>query len=183
MLFTSIYYIFFASSVVLYGAGLNTSTILSDSLHGLFMPLAKVMFSILFSCILTWLIMSNLLVPLHILDFYPLVALLVFLIISTILETVVRITTSKVTAEFSFSYLIILLSLNESLNMPEVMIISVCSFFSFVVLIPVIYSLKKRIMLVGNIQPHGNRKSMILISLAVIIAILAIGNISWLGNR
>ncbi|MEE1211868.1 MAG: hypothetical protein UHO11_05160 [Treponema sp.] len=183
MIFTSIYYIFFASSVILYGAGLNSSLILSDTVHGLFLPLTKIMFSILFSCVLTWLLITNLLVPLKLLEFYPLVALIIFLIISTLLETVVRITTSRTTAEFSFSYLIILLAINESLNMLEVIIISICSFFSFVVLIPVIYSLKKRIMLVGNMQPHGNRKSMLLISLAVIITLLAIGNVSWLGNR
>ena len=183
MLFTSIYYIFFASSVILYGAGLNTSAVISDSMQGLFLPFVKILFSILFSCLVSWLIIKNLLIPLKLLDFYPLVALIVFLVISILLETVVRITSGRITSEFSLSYLIILLALNESLNMIEVTFISVCSFVSFVVLFPIVYALKKRIALVGNLQPHVNRKSLILISIAIISTILAVGNVTWLGSR
>lgn len=183
MIFTSIYYVFFASSVILYGAGLNTSAVISDSMHGLLLPSVKVMFSILFSCLVSWIIIKNLLIPLKLLDFYPLVALIVFLIISILLETVVRITTGRITSEFSFSYLIILLALNESLNIIDVTVISVSSFISFVVLIPIVYALKKRIAIVGNLQPHVNRKSLILISIAVISTVLAVGNVTWLTNR
>lgn len=183
MLFTSIYYVFFASSVILYGAGLNSSAVISDSIHGLFLPFTKIMFTILFSCMLSWLIIKNLLIPLKFIALYPIIALLIFLIISVILESVIRITTSRVTSEFSLSYLIILLALNESLNIIEVAVISVSSFISFVVMIPVVYAIKKRIALVGNLQPHVNRKSLILISIAIISTILAVGNVTWLGSR
>ena len=174
------YYIFFASAVVLYGAGLNSSTIVCDYKERLSLPLTKILFSIFFTTILTWLIIRQLLIPLSIVEFYPLVALLVYLIISVLFETVVRITTGKVTAEFGFSYLIILITLSESLRMSEVMLISVCSFISFVVLVPIVYAIKKRIDLVGSIQEHGNRKSLVLVSLAVIVTLLAVGNVSWL---
>ena len=54
MIFTSIYYIFFASSVILYGAGFNNLTIVCDSIHELKLSFAKVMFSILITCILSF---------------------------------------------------------------------------------------------------------------------------------
>lgn len=183
MIFTSIYYIFFASSVILYGAGLNSLTIICDSIHELKLSLAKVMFSILITCIISFQFTHFFLIPLRLEELYPLVALMIFLIISTILETVVRITTGKITSEFIFSYLLILLALNESLNLTEVMIISLGGFISFVLLIPVIYSLKKRVSIIGNLQPHGNKKSMVLVSIAIIVMILAVGNVSWFSLR
>lgn len=123
------------------------------------------------------------LIPLRLVEFYPLIALIIFLIISTILETVVRITTGKITSEFIFSYLLILLALNESLNLTEVIIISIGGFISFALLVPVIYSIKKRVSIIGNQQPHGNKKSMVLISIAIIVMILAVGNVSWFSLR
>lgn len=183
MIFTSFYYIFFASSVILYGAGLNSLTIVCDSIHEIKLSLTKVLFSIVVTCMLSFQFMKVFLIPLRLLDFYPLVALMIYLTLSTLLETVVRITTGKITSEFIFSYLVILLALNESISLPEVVVISSGAFISFVLLIPVIYSLKKRVNVVGDIQPHGNRKSMILISLAVIVLILAVGNVSWLSMR
>lgn len=183
MIFTSIYYIFFASSVILYGAGFNNLTIVCDSIHELKLSFAKVMFSILITCILSFQFMHFFLIPLRLVEFYPLIALIIFLIISTILETVVRITTGKITSEFIFSYLLILLALNESLNLTEVIIISIGGFISFALLIPAIYSIKKRVSIIGNQQPHGNKKSMVLISIAIIVMILAVGNVSWFSLR
>ena len=133
MIFTSIYYIFFASSVILYGAGFNNLTIVCDSIHELKLSFAKVMFSILITCILSFQFMHFFLIPLRLVEFYPLIALIIFLIISTILETVVRITTGKITSEFIFSYLLILLALNESLNLTEVIIISIGGLILFFV--------------------------------------------------
>ena len=83
MIFTSIYYIFFASSVILYGAGFNNLTIVCDSIHELKLSFAKVMFSILITCILSFQFMHFFLIPLRLVEFYPLIALIIFLIIST----------------------------------------------------------------------------------------------------
>lgn len=183
MIFTAFYYIFFSSAVILYGVGLNTATIICDSIHDLALPVIKILVNILSTAVLSWLIIKYFLIPLGLIELYPLVTLIMFIIVSVFVETLVRITTGKVTSEFSLTFLIILLALNESLNVIDVVLITTCSFISFVILIPILYSLKKRIEIVGNSQVHGNYKSLILISIAVIVTMLAVGNVSWLNQK
>ena len=116
-------------------------------------------------------------------ELYPFAALLVFFVISVFMETLVRVTTKKTTSDFSLSFLIILLALNESLNIVDVVLITCCSFISFLILIPLLYSIKKRIDIVGTLQIHGNKKSLVLVSIAIIVTVLAVGNVSWLNQR
>ena len=94
-----------------------------------------------------------------------------------------RIVAKKVTSDFSLSYMIIILAISESLNILDVILITVCSYISFIILIPILYSLKKRIEIVGDLNVHGNKKSLILVSIAIIIATIAVGNVTWLNGR
>lgn len=183
MIFTVFYYIFFSSAVFLYGVGLNSATIICDSVHKLTVPVIKILVNILGTASISWLLLKFFLIPLNLTELYPLVSILIFLIISVLVETLIRITTGRVASEFSVTYLIVLLALNESLNIIDVILITSSCLVSFIVLIPVLYSIKKRIDIVGNMQVHGNRKSLILISLAIIATILAVGNVSWLNPR
>ncbi len=183
ILSTAFYYIFFSSAVILYGVGLNSASIICDSLHELFIPVIKILVNIILTSILSWLVIKYFLIPLNLAELYPLVSLLIFIAISVLVETVVRITTGKVTSEFSLTFLIILLALNESLNIVDVVLICSCSFISFLILIPILYSIKKRIRIVGNSQIHGNERSLILVSIAIIVTVLAIGNVSWLNQK
>ncbi len=183
MIFTAFYYIFFSSAVILYGVGLNSATILCDSIHECLLPVTKVLANILCTSVLSWLILKYFLVPLKMAELYPFAALLVFFVISVFMETLVRVTTKKTTSDFSLSFLIILLALNESLNIVDVVLITCCSFISFLILIPLLYSIKKRIDIVGTLQIHGNKKSLVLVSIAIIVTVLAVGNVSWLNQR
>lgn len=183
MIFTVFYYIFFSSAVILYGVGLNSATILCDSIHECLLPVTKVLANILCTSVLSWLILKYFLVPLKMAELYPFAALLVFFVISVFMETLVRVTTKKTTSDFSLSFLIILLALNESLNIVDVVLITCCSFISFLILIPLLYSIKKRIDIVGTLQIHGNKKSLVLVSIAIIVTVLAVGNVSWLNQR
>lgn len=183
MIFTAFYYIFFSSAVILYGVGLNSATIICDKIHELTIPIIKILINIIGTSALSWLIIKYFLVPLKLEEFYPLLSLLIFFIISVIVESLVRITTGKVTSEFSLTFLIILLALNESLNIVDVMLICSCSLISFLILIPLLYSIKKRIDIVGNSQVHGNKRSLVLISIAIIVTVLAVGNVSWLNQK
>lgn len=183
MLSTAFYYIFFSSAVILYGVGLNSATIICDSIHELAIPVIKILVNIITSAVLSWLVIKYFLIPLKLEELYPMVSLLIFIAISVLLETVIRITTGKVSSDFCLTFLIILLALNESLNILDVVLICCCSFVSFLILIPVLYSIKKRISIVGNSQIHGNKRSLILVSIAIIVTILAVGNVSWLNQK
>lgn len=183
MVFTAFYYIFFASAVILYGVGLNSATIICDSIHELFLPVVKILVNVLSSAVLSWLILKYFLIPLRLAELYPFASLLVFLTVSVLIETLVRITTKKTASDFSLSFLIVLLALNESLSITDVILIAGCSFISFLILVPILYSIKKRIDIAGSLQIHGNKKSLVLVSIAIIVTVLAIGNVSWLNQR
>lgn len=183
MFFSIIYYVFFASAVALYGVGLNSATIICDSFHKITTLLIKTLLTILSASCLSWLLCHYFLVPLSLEELYPLFSLLIFIIVSLFFEALMRIVTKKITSDFSLSYMIILLALNESLNIFDVILITISSYVSFVVLIPVLYSIKKRIDIVGDLNVHGNKKSLILVSIAIIITVIAVGNVTWLNGR
>lgn len=180
MILTFMYYIFFASAVFFYGIGLNDATIVCDSVHEIFMQLFKMLVSIVSTTLLCFLVETKLLIPLGLMEFIPLVALLFYYVISILLEALIRITSKKNTAEFNISYLIILLALYESSNIIDATVVSVASFISFAIILPVLYSIKKRIDIVGNVELHGNKRSLVLVSLAILATVLAVCNVSWL---
>ena len=180
MIFTIMYYSFIVSAIFFYGIGLNDSTIICDKIHNIGMLLVKMLVSIVASVALCFLIQKEFLIPLGQNDFIPLIALLVYIIISVLFESIMRITSTKNTAEFNISYLIVLLALYESPNLVSSVSISIASFLSFAIILPVLYSIKKRIDIVGNIELHGNRRSLVLISLAILATLISVCNVSWL---
>ncbi len=181
MIYTVFYYIFFASAVLFYGVGTNRAVILCDSAKNLTLPLVKMVCTVLCSAVLSWLVIVHILVPLELVDLYPLTALLIFAVISIFMETMVRIVSGAVTSEFNLSYLTVLLTLNESTDMLDVLLISASCSAAFVVLLPTLRALKDRIELVGDLEVHGNRKSLLLVSLAILILGVAVCNVSWLN--
>ncbi|MEE1165787.1 MAG: hypothetical protein UHP28_01355 [Treponema sp.] len=181
MIYTILYYVLFASAVMLYGIGMNRAIVLCDSIHRLLIPVIKTVLSVLLSSIFTWIILKHLLTPLGIIELYPFVAVIIFVVVSVFLELMIRISTKKVSSEFIVSFLIVILTINESLNLFDVIIISLSCIVSFLILIPLLYSIKKRVDLVGNLRVHGNIRSLLLVSLAVLVCALAAGNISWLN--
>lgn len=183
MLFTVLYYIFFASAVALYGVGLNSATIICDSYNKISALLVKTLLTILSSSCLSWLFVNFVLIPLDLTELYPFFSLMIFLIISFFFEALMRIVTKQVTSDFSFSFMILLLAINESLNIIDVLLITLSSYISFIILIPILYSLKRRIDVVNGINVHGNKKSLILVSIAIIVTTIAVGNVSWLNGR
>ncbi len=180
MIFTFFYYLLFASSVLLYGIGLNRSTLVTHIVP-LFGLILKNIFSVVATSVLTYLFIEYLLLPLNLVELYPLVAFLIFSIIAIFFETVVRITSAKVTSEFCLSFLIVILSLNEGFSILDVILINITCFLSFILLLPFLKVIKKHNSLVGNIQPHVNYKTLLLISIAVLIMALAVFNVSWLN--
>ncbi len=181
MISTFLFYTIFSSVILIYGVGLNTATIVCDSFKSLALPVVKVVSAILGSSAVSWAAVKYILVPLGITAIYPLVAILVFFSISVFLEVLIRIVTGRVASEYNFSFLIVILSLNESVGILDVLLISFSSIFAFVFLLPLLYSLKNRIDIAGNTAVHGNRKALLLVSIAVLVLALLSGNVSWLN--
>jgi Na+-translocating ferredoxin:NAD+ oxidoreductase RnfA subunit len=177
-----LYYILYASVVLFYGIGINRTTVISRSITStLALNIIKSLFSIISSTVLTWLIIEDLLVPLNLTELYPFIALLIFISLTVFIEILIRITTGINTSEFAISYLIILLSLNESSTLIDAIIIPLCCITSFVLILPVLYAVRMRIDSTRLRNDKTKKKSLIMISLAIIILTTAICNITWLN--
>ena len=74
-----------------------------------------------------------------------------------------------------------ILVLNESTSIVDVLLISFSSFMSFVILLPLLYSLKNKIDMVGNSAINGNRKVLLFISVSIIMMVLLFANVSILN--
>ena len=181
MINTILFYTFFSSAILIYGIGLNTATIVCDSLKKLTLPFIKIIATVFSSASLTWVIVKFILVPLNLVLLYPFIAILIFFALSVFFESLIRIVTGTVTSDYNFSFLVCLLALNESTNILDVLLICFSAFLSFILLLPLLYSLKNKIDILGNTTIHGNRKSLLLISIAIIIMALLFGNVSWLN--
>ena len=182
MIFTIFYYIFFSSVVLIYGVGLNDATIMCTSTSELRMNFVKIVASIIGTACLSWVIIKYFLIPLNLTELYPLVAVLIFLAISIFLEMMIRITTRRTTADFNFSMLIIILTLNESVSIIDVLLISASSLIAFFIVLPILYVIKAKFHLIDqNDNRSVNSRSILLISLAVLIVVLYAATVSFLN--
>ncbi|MFA6855591.1 MAG: hypothetical protein WCR31_00145 [Treponema sp.] len=183
MVDTFFYFSLYCSAVLIYGIGLNRTAVLSRSLDKtLFFQLIKCTIVILCSTVLTFIIIKELLIPAKLVELYPLIALLIFISLSVFVEIIMRITTGFITSEFTVSYLIILLTLNESLGIIDSIVIAVSCMVSFIMILPVLFSLRKRIEVARPKNDKIKKKSLIMLSMAVIIISLAVWNVSWFNQ-
>ena len=134
---TFLYYSVFASSVLIYGIGVNKIIEVEITKDINVLNYLKAIISILSTSMLVWLITNYILMPINLIEFFPLLALLLFVAINTFVEGLMRLTTGKSYSEFIISFLIVLLSIFESSssNTPG-MPITGAVFFSLFVVFP-----------------------------------------------
>ena len=80
--------------------------------------------------------------------------------------------------EFSLSFLISFISVNEGFSLVNAIFIAIASSLSFYLLIPVLYSIKKRIN-TSTANSHLKSTALVLLSIALLLMILFAFNISW----
>jgi len=176
-----LYYTLFASVVLIYGIGLNKVVECGISKFYNFLYYLKAALSILATAVLSWLVVNFILVPLNLVELYPLLCLLIFICINTFLEALVRLTTGITTTEFIVSFLIILLSVSESTSILNTIIICFSSYIALLCTIPFSITFKKRVCSNGNFL-DGKYFSLFFIFLAVLILIITTWDIGWLGK-
>lgn len=178
-----IYYTFICSSVLFYCIGLNrTLQIYGNPIAETFRFLLKALITILISSVTTYGLTKGILIPLKIVELSPLIALIVLLIFSFLLESLLRISTEKDAAEFSVSFMIVLLAVSETTNIMETLVICLSSLTAFVILLPLIYSFEKRIHI--NVKNISEKTTVLLfLSIAVLILTMAVCDVSWLNLK
>lgn len=178
---TLLYYTLFASSVLIYGVGINRIVEVGISKFSNILYYVKAIISILSTAMLTWLITHYILLPINLIEVFPLVAFLLFVCINTFIEALIRLTTGKATTEFVISYLIIILSVCESVTFLDTIIICVSCFIAILLLFPLSITFKKRLCSNGQLLDE-KYYSFFFIYLAVIIIILSVWDIGWLNT-
>ena len=141
---TLLYYMFFACVILFMGIG--TNKILDSKFDRLknLTYCSKIIVSILISSLLGYLITKGILLPLKITELFPLVCFLVYVCINAFLEAIIRLTTGKSSAEFVISYLVILLSVSESISILNTIFITAGCLLALAGIIPFIMAFRKR---------------------------------------
>lgn len=181
MISTAAYYVFIASAVLVYGIGLNTVAVTLDSMRGICFSLAKILFTVLSSAILTWLITKYILSPLNAAELYPLFSLIILFLIFLLIDFVIKIKNKGKEFEFSVSFLILVLTVNECISLTDLIIAVISCSASFLVLLYLIRAVRNRLNIAESSAMNKNLKTLLLLSIAILIAVLAAANVSWLN--
>ena len=179
-IYTFLYYSVFSSVVLIYGIGLNKIAEIGIVKFKEPIYYVKCSLSIVSSSVISWLITYYLLVPLTITELYPRVCFVVFASISTFLGGITRLTTGHSTSEFAVSYLLILLSIEESSSLLLTLFISMSGLLSMLIIIPFSLTFRRRVCSNGRLLDE-KYYSLYFIFLAVLILLLSAGDISWLN--
>lgn len=178
-----LHYAFYASAVLFYGIGLERIAVLSVAFDkSIFRPAFRCGVSALAATFLTELITVHLLFPLGVTELYPLAALLVFTALLSGTGLFMRTPPLMQTGECAASYLIVLLSLSESSGTFDAVLIAASCMLSFVVVLPVLASLRYRIDIARAKNDGLNRHVLVMIALAILVIACAVWNVSWLTD-
>ena len=177
---TFLYYALFSSLVLIYGIGLNKIAEIGIVKFKEPIYYFKCAISIISSSVISWLITKYLLVPLTITELFPLVCFIVYACISTFLCGIIRLTTGYSTSEFAVSYLLVLLSIQESSSLLFTLCISLSGLISMLIIIPFSLTFKRRVCSNGRLLDE-KYYSLYFIFLAVLILLLSVWDIAWLN--
>lgn len=178
---TFAFYTVFCSAVLIYGIGLSKVTDFKHNFKINFTFFLKMILSIFLTSLLSWEVIYYILIPLKLVELYPIVSLLIFLCVSSLFEIITRLAIGIKTSEFIFSYLIVLLSLSESTSILDIIIICLSCFLSFLILFPFIIAFQRKLSENGQ---KMNLKYYSLLFLFISLLVLAISafDVSWLNK-
>lgn len=176
-----LYYVLFCSSVLIYGIGFHQVSVLCESPKKIILGAIKSFSCVIISYLFSYGINKTILIPLSIIELYPFIALLLFISISVFFEILIEITIKKNFAEFSVCFLSLLLALNEGITLLDGILICMGILTCFYALLPVLFAIDKKMSLIipNNVL---KRKSIIFLSMILIMLALYSFNISWLNT-
>lgn len=178
MFSTLFFYILSASTILIYGVGIKDLIIASEKPKDFLLYFLKTILTVIFSVILTWLLTKYVFAKNNVTDLFPFFLVFICLSFAILFTFLINLIFKKDIKEFCLSFLISFISVNEGFSLISAIFISVASTLSFYLLIPVLYSIKKRI---NSSTANSNLKSnaLVLLSIALLLLVLFAFNISW----
>ena len=181
MLSNAFYYIFFSSTLLVYGIGMDSITVIGDNPRHILLDFIKMLFIVTATSCLTYLTSSNFLFKINLMELYPFIATLFFIVISGMIESVVRITARSTSAEYSVPLLSIIIAVNESHSVAECVLNSCFCVIAYFICVPIVYSFKNSIERTFPSHDFHNL-GLIIASIAILILVLYVGDVSWIRN-
>lgn len=180
MLSAAVYYLLTASSVLFYGIGLSKTVSHSDSLSQSMLTCFKSLFSAGSATAVSYLLINWLLVPVQLVEIFPFLAALIFILTSTLTEIFIGVGSGQSPVDFSIPLLSVFLGLNEGLSLGLAVTIACMSIISFYCVLIVFHCVRKR---VGFHASGGGLGvcAVLLLSLALVMMAIYGLNVSWLN--
>lgn len=175
-----LYYIVSSSAVIFYGIGINRTISINGDFSDNFILCFKSLASGASTTALTYLVSMWLLIPVHLAEIYPLVAVVFFLIFTTLSEIFIGIGLDNTPIELTIPLLSVFLGVNEGTSLGFAVIITCSCIISFYLFAVVFHAVKERIFFYtvgGGLQIYA---VLLLCLAATAIAIFGC-NSSWLG--
>ena len=98
-----------------------------------------------------------------------------------LIDFVIKIKNKGKEFEFSVSFLILILTVNECISLTDLIIAVISCSASFLVLLYLIRAVRNRLNIAESSAMNKNLKTLLLLSIAILIAVLAAANVSWLN--
>ncbi len=182
MLNDILHYLIFTSAILIYGIGLNRATELNEGAKIYFLNSVKYLLISLVSSALTYLLIISLFARFEIIELYPFAATLIFSLLLLLVDSIPKVTLKTGIADFCLILLCVLLGLGEGNSILQVLLITGICVISFVLFIPLLVALRKRIELSHPAFTFEN-STLILITFIIIIFALFAWNVSWLNPK
>lgn len=176
---TVFYYIASASAVLFYGIGINRTVSIKDNFSDSLVSCFKALASGASATAMTYLVTMWLLSPVQLCELYPVVAVIFFLIFTTLSEIFIGIASSTAPTEFTIPLLSVFLGINEGLALGYAVIITCSCIISFYLLVIVFHCVKERV----SFYTTGSglkTYAVLLLCLAVIIIAICGSNGTWI---
>ena len=174
------FYSLFCSAVFVYGVGTLQAAELSLARKKIALSAIKSLCSVITAISLTYSFSQFLLIPLKIAELYPLAALLLFMAASVFFEIIFQLSSKKSSAEFSVSFLTVLLSVNEGESLLSAVAIATCCLASYYILIPFLFTFTNKLSSTKNTDTFRQKTSVFLCMVILMMALFAL-NLSWIN--
>lgn len=175
------HYVFYSSAVLIYGIALNRTAIVCEKGERLFLTFFITLVSVVSTVLLSRPVIWLLLAPVHLSVLYPFFCVLIQTAVSGFCQILVGLTAKTTAAEFSVSFLSVILALNESLSAGESVAIAVCSVSAFYALIPLFSVFTYRNERANPAHSFATGALFFLSAAVLTVALEAFG-VSWLTN-
>lgn len=167
-----LYYIIVSSAVLFYGIGINRTVSISGSVSDNFVSCFKALATASSTSAMTFLVTSWLLLPVHLAELFPLVAIIFFLIFTTLSEIFIGFGLDNTPTEFTIPLLSVFLGVNEGVSIGYAVVITCSCIISWYLLVIVFHAAKERVCFYTN-DKGLKTYAVLLLCLAIIMVAIS----------